>query len=657
MRLNLKHAILVVCLSCSCGLSAQTDTVAHSRRVADVNVEARRARVSSMPVQTIDGSQLQRQGIRSLADAVRRFNGTNVKDYGGIGGLKTVSVRSIGASHTAVCYDGVVLSNCQAGPVDIGRFNLNSIGSLSLSIGQDDALLQPARAFSSVAVLSVNSVQPAFVGNRRTQFKCILQGGSFGYFDADVNGACKLGRCTSLSGNAEVMRANGEYAFTLVNGRETSRERRVNTDVHSAQGEINLFRIDSSSRLHAKAYAFYSERGLPGAVIYYNPVANERLWDKNLFFQADYRRILSSMFSCRLQGKYNYSWNKYEDVNVKYASGRQTDLNTQNEGYLSMSALCEPLHWLATSLACDVVCNTLSSNMANNPQPRRATLVSAFNARCSWPMFSATATLVATHVGEKVESGAKPDDRNRLSPAFGFNFRLAPNFGIRAMYKSTYRVPTFNELYYTTIGNTYLRPELADEFNVGATYLLNVNNMDIELMVDAFRNYVSDKIVAVPTTYVWKMHNCGKVEVTGADVSLKMQIAVSERVSIDANGGYSYQKAIDVTNASDVFYGDQIPYTPLHSGNWQVSVDVPWLSFGYTAIASCKRYYMKQNLPENAVPAYVEHTASLTGRFRVGGCRLALKFDAVNFTDKQYEVIRFYPMPGRSWRLSFSVNV
>lgn len=657
MRLNLKHAILVVCLSCSCGLSAQTDTVTHSRSVADVNVEARRARVSSMPVQTIDGRQLQRQGIRSLADAVRRFNGTNVKDYGGIGGLKTVSVRSFGATHTAVSYDGVVLSNCQAGPIDVGRFNLNNVGSLSLSIGQDDALLQPARAFSSVAVLSVNSVQPTFDSNRRTQFKCILQGGSFGYFDADVNGACKLGRCTSLSGNAEMMRANGEYAFTLVNGRSTTRERRINTDVSSVQGEINLFRADSCSRLHAKAYAFYSERGLPGAVIYYNPVANERLWDKNLFLQADYRRVVSSVLSCRFQGKYNYSWNKYEDVNVKYASGRQTDLNTQNEGYMSVSALCEPLHWLAMSLAGDVACNTLSSNMANNPQPRRTTLVSAFNARCSWSMLSATATLVATHIAEKVESGAKPDDRNRLSPTFALNFRLAPNVGIRAMYKSTYRVPTFNELYYTTIGNTYLRPELADEFNVGVTYLLNINNINIEFMADAFRNYVNDKIVAVPTTYVWKMHNCGKVEVTGADVSLKAQIAVNEKISVDVNGGYSYQKAIDVTDANDVFYGDQIPYTPLHSGNWQMSVDVPWLSFGYTAIASGKRYYMKQNLPANAVPAYVEHTASLTGKFRVGGCCLALKFDAVNFTDKQYEVIRFYPMPGRSWRLSLMLSV
>ena len=80
-----------------------------------------------------------------MADAVRRFAGTNVRDYGGIGGLKTVSVRNLGAAHTAVSYDGVVVSNSQAGQIDIGRFSLDNVSSLSLAIGQDENLLQPAR--------------------------------------------------------------------------------------------------------------------------------------------------------------------------------------------------------------------------------------------------------------------------------------------------------------------------------------------------------------------------------------------------------------------------------------------------------------------------------------------------------------------------------
>ncbi len=656
MDFSRMHIICVMCmLLYSCALLAQADTIAESRRLSDVNVSAKRAQLSATSVQTLTTRQLNQQGIQNVADAVRHFNGTNVKDYGGIGGLKTVSVRSFGATHTAVSYDGVVLSNCQAGPIDVGRFNLNNVGTLSLSIGQADALLQPAKAFASVAILSVSTLQPVFNG-RKTLCSCRLQGGSFGYFNANVNVARQLGKRTSLSVNADFSRADGDYPFTLVNGRQTTRLHRANSDVRTVNCELNLFRTDSCSRLHVKAYAFGSERGLPGSVVLYYSVANERLWDRNFFLQSDYQRRLGDLASCRFQAKYNYSWNKYEDVNVKYANGRQLDLNTQNEGYVSISAMCEPLRCLSASLACDASLNALKSNMPNNPQPLRTTLVSALNVRCHRRFFTATATLVATHIAEKVKLGESPADLNRLSPAFGLNFSLSENIAVRAMYKSTYRVPTFNELYYTVIGNTYLRPERAKEFNVGTTCALKINNMSLSIIADAFRNYVDDKIVAVPTTYVWKMHNCGRADIWGIDASLQCQVVASENVGIDLSGGYSYQKAIDVTSKSDKNYRHQIPYTPLHSGNWQVAVNVPWFTLGYSAIASGRRYSMKQNIPANQINGYVEHTASLSRDFDFGRCSFRLKFDAVNFTDKQYDVIRYYPMPGRSWRFLVMIN-
>lgn len=89
-----------------------------------------------------------------MADAVRRFAGAQVRDYGGIGGLKTVSIRNMGAAHTAVSYDGVAVSNCQAGQIDIGRFSLDNVSMVSLAVGQTDNLLQSARHYASAGVLA-----------------------------------------------------------------------------------------------------------------------------------------------------------------------------------------------------------------------------------------------------------------------------------------------------------------------------------------------------------------------------------------------------------------------------------------------------------------------------------------------------------------------
>ena len=75
-----------------------------------VTVTARRmpAKITSATsVQVLRKEDLKNLGLQNMGDAVKRFAGTNVRDYGGIGGLKTVSVRNLGAAHTAVSYDGV----------------------------------------------------------------------------------------------------------------------------------------------------------------------------------------------------------------------------------------------------------------------------------------------------------------------------------------------------------------------------------------------------------------------------------------------------------------------------------------------------------------------------------------------------------------------
>ena len=56
-----------------------------------------------------------------VADVLRRFTGVQVKDYGGVGGLKTVNVRSLGSEHVGIFLDGVQVDNAQNMQVDLGR--------------------------------------------------------------------------------------------------------------------------------------------------------------------------------------------------------------------------------------------------------------------------------------------------------------------------------------------------------------------------------------------------------------------------------------------------------------------------------------------------------------------------------------------------------
>ena len=86
----------------------------------------------STPVQIISKNKIEQMSYQNLSDAVKTMSGVSVKDYGGVGGVKTVSIRGLGSQHTAIAYDGITLSNAQNGQIDIGQFSLDNIEEVVL---------------------------------------------------------------------------------------------------------------------------------------------------------------------------------------------------------------------------------------------------------------------------------------------------------------------------------------------------------------------------------------------------------------------------------------------------------------------------------------------------------------------------------------------
>lgn len=648
-------------------VTAQERDTTLERRIDEVTVTATptpRRLTATIPVQVVTGEAIRTLGLQNMADAVRRFAGTTVRDYGGIGGMKTVSVRSLGAHHTAIGYDQVAMSNTQAGQIDIGRLSLDNVAMLTLSVGQEEDLLQSARMSASAAVLSIRTEVPQFTSKRRHSLQAHIRAGSFGFVNPYLRLATRWNAHTALSVDANLLRADGVYPFTLVNGSERTREKRYNSDIRSWHSEANLYRTTDRSELRAKVYAFRSERGLPGSVVLYRTGNSERLWDENFFAQANYRWKANDRWTVQAQGKYNYSWNKYEDTDPKYEGGRQTDLNTQHEYYASLAAMGQITDRFKLSLAQDGAINTLNNNVNDNPAPIRFTSLTALRARYRLGRVTMVGTALATLITERVKRGDRPADRSQFTPSFSLTYRPLSDLdlNLRALYKKTFRVPTFNDLYYLRIGNTGLRPELADEYNIGLTWTAAPARLidQITLTWDGYYNEVRDKIVAFPSTYVWRMVNFGRVRIFGFDVALTAGVPLTHDVRVDLQANYTYQRATDVTSPEAKNYRDQIPYTPLHSGSGSAALRTPWIDAAYTVVAVGDRYYMSQNLPENRVNGYAEHTIALSRTFHIhhpDGCRIRVQVECVNWMDTQYDIIKYYPMPGRSFRATVAVTL
>lgn len=634
------------------------------QEITQVEVVAPRLRhviASGKLLQHLGREELELFGLDDLAEAISTFAGAEVKDYGGIGGMKTVSVRNLGAHHTAVSYDGIIIGNTQAGQIDIGRYGMDNVQSLSLAVGDNDEMMQSARQRASASVLYIETMRPVFTEGRNCSLWAKLKTGSFGQLNSSLSYGQQLGRGSALRVFGEFLRADGSYPFTLENGSEHTREKRQNSDVNAWRGEANLYHDLPGGEVVLKAYAYRSERGLPGSVVLYNNVAHERLWDEDVFLHASFKKQLGKLWQLGVRAKYTHSWNKYRDEDVKYTGGELVEVNRQNECYLSSTIGWNPCKIISVALAQDVVYADLRSNGENPAQPKRWTSLTSLDGKFSWGRLEFSAGCVATYTKEEVEHGEAPADRKRLSPCLSLLFRPFSKdaFYIRTMMKHTFRVPTFNDLYYDRVGTVTLQPEKAREYNLGMAWQgATAGNMKyLSASMDVYYNDVTDKIVAFPTLYVWKMANYGKVKMWGINATLSSEVQLSRGFTATMLASYSLQVCRDFTDKTASYYKQQLPYTPKHVGHGMVAANTQWFRISYNLSACGERYCLQDHKPNYRIKPYWEHDMTLSRDWRCGKCKIVSTVSISNLTNEQYEVVKYYPMPGRSWTLAVTVEL
>ncbi len=640
----------------------KADTVSGKlREMEALTVTARKKPMITMagsPTQQLDKKEMERIGALDLSDAVRHFSGVSVRDYGGVGGLKTVSVRSLGAQHTAVSYDGVAVGDCQSGQVDISRFSLDNVSMLTLNVGQGDDIDLPARMLASASALKIQTMRPAF--EYATSLSARIVSGSYGLANPSLFLAQKLNGKTGASAYLNYLRADGNYPFKIMNGNKLIASKRNNSNIETWRAEVNLFTdITEKQKLDVKAYLFDSQRGLPGSVVYDNPYAVERLSERNYFGQMKYENRFSDKWKLQATGKFNFSWTR--DWN-RTTAGETDDRYRQTETYATAVLWGEPVKGLSFSAAQDFVYNYLSTTLNKCQYPRRYTSLSAISLRYNHPRVTVVGSLLNTFITEEVRWGSAAADRKHLSPALSISWKpfLTANWRMRVSYKDIFRVPTFNDLYYLLIGNSGLRPETTKQLNVGTvweTEFMHVVDY-LRLSADVYYNKVNDKIVAVPTMFVWRMSNVGKVETVGADVCAAAELDLGKGFRMYLTGNYNFTQAEDITDRKSKIWRHQIAYTPRHTATGSMTLSTPWVDLTYNVMSVSKRYSLSQNLKANRIEPYTDHGLSLSRVFRLPRRQtVRLQVDALNLGGKNYEVVRFYPMPGRNYKATVTYNL
>ena len=637
--------------------------------IREVTVTASRLNKEVVPVQTLQGEDLKKLSVHSVADAVRYFSGVQVKDYGGIGGLKTVNIRSMGSHHVGVFYDGVELGNAQNGVVDLGRFSLDNMEAVSMYNGQKSSIFQTAKDYASASAIYMRTRKPVFLSGKDYHLNIGMKGGSFATVNPSVLWEQRISEKVSASFSSEFLYTSGKYKFSYAkkNGYDTT-EVRKNGDVRMFRAEAALFGQLDGGEWQAKAYYYNSERGYPGASVREEPGKfkhQDRQWDDNFFVQGTCRRQFLPRYSLMVNGKYAYDYLHYLsdprlDVTTMFVDNRYK----QQETYLSAAHLVTPSAWLSLSLSNDFQWNTLKADLVDFVYPKRYSLLNAFAASLTFNRFKLQGSVLHTYVHEKTKTAdGAAGDRSVFTPSAIASWKPFANeeFNVRAFYKRVFRMPTLNDLYYTFIGNKDLNPEYTNQYDLGFTYAKNFHQSRlkrIELQADGYFNQIDDKIIAMPTSnqFRWTMLNLGYVEIKGIDVSAQCQLQFGDWM-LSPRLSYTYQKAQDFTNKKSEWYGGQVPYIPWHSATAIVSGAYKSWAWNYSFIYTGERYEAIANIPENYAQPWYTHDCSLSKSFDWNRCSLRVTAEVNNIFNQQYEVVQCYPMPGTNFKIKVNFEL
>lgn len=657
---SLRCVLAVVALLSLASLSAAAQDTVRSLDAIEVTAQQPPASLhTATPTQVVDATTIERMGAVQLSDAVRQMAGVVLKDYGGVGGMKTVSARGLGSQFSTVTIDGVAISDAQNGQVDMGRYLLGNAAYVSFCQGQQGGALLSARSYAAGNVLNIETVEPVFFLAQRTNLRLAAEGGSFGMLCPQALWEQKWSDRVKTSLWLNYLQSHGNYPFTLYytasHSDSSSREYRHHSAMRMFTTDANLFySISRSDNITAKLHYIGGWHQLPGPVQYYNQTLSAQSTREEVAFAQAKWRHEKGRWRSQLLGKMQSSLDVFEDSAANTLSRYQKNTYLQHEAYLSGAATCRAFHWLDVSVAIDGNLAKLNTNLSTRNDVNRQGLmaVAALRLHKQDSLLNAVelnANLLGTSIRDRVSDLDTMPLYRRLSPYVGVNVTFGGVLTLRYFYKETFRAPVFSELYFFTLPRE-LQPERARQHNLGITFASH----NFSATVDAYHNHVTDKILAIPTQnmFLWSMQNVGRVEVDGIDATVKGSLG-----SLDLQLNYSYQRALDRSDSASRTFGHQIAYTPRHSGGALLTWDNRWFTAGISAMLVGTRYYRMLNNDDTRMPAYCDLGLTVGRQLDLPCGTLHLQLQVLNMLNVQYEVVRSYPMMGRNYRIKITLEI
>lgn len=614
-------------------------------------------------VTLLDKKDLQELQPTDVGDALTHIPGIALKNYGGLGGLKTFSFRGIGSEHNTVLEDGFVLSNAQMGQVNLGSQMATNLESIEFS-SQTKRTLLPVTAYLSATNL-ILTTRLNQITSKKIAMNSQVKLGSFGQVEPHIGGSKKWTKW-SIGGYGRFLHFQGNYGYTLGTTSFPITGVRKNNELTNFSSGITLQYEPDSSKLHRLFLHQQSvDQGLPGAVIYYQNLTNQFLAQNNQQINYDFTKQTTKK-QLRVYTSFQSGKTLYTDENFQNSSGYLRNVYDQfssSTGIVSDRPFLD--NWrvnygLEGSYQQLKETRNLSADSSLKLPNVYRTQVPFFIQFIRKGKLSSFQVKAAYQLIKEARLGTKI----KALPTAGLDYSVwteNKKWGLHFLSGYSHRLPSFSELYFGSSFNADLKNEDAFQNSLDFSRFLENDRHSLYVSAGIYYNRIWNKIVATPNKnlFQWTILNVGIVNAFGDEFKLDYlwKIGRTQRWKLELHGAYNNQLVLDADPTS-INVGQQIAYVPFQTITSSAALRYKVSGVRLDFFWSDFRYALNQNTVANLLPGFHFFDLAVFHKIRTKKDHyIRAQFSLKNVLNSSYYFVRNYPMPGLNFLMTLSYEI
>lgn len=565
-----------------------------------------------------------------------------IRSYGSQGSLMSLSLHGTGSNHASVNWNGFPINSPTTGQADLSLIPFGFMQSVNIVNGASGALYGSGTFGGFVELIN----EPEW--NNRFAVNVSAEAASFhtrGYFTSIQTGGERLQYHISLLDRQSLndftykdIYRYGSPEITAVHNAFKSRGIMQNLYLNVGNGHL----------VEVGAWFQDKMKETPPLMGSYKE-SNAMQKDRNIRSYLNYKKTFEHSFLL-VKTAYFTEFMHYTDklyiTDEYYSVDSKIDINKMMSGI-------EYRHYVSTVFTAGiggayVYNHAVSNNYSNEIQEHEFALYGNLKVKLGdW--------IINTAARQEFYDGIDPVFQYSL----GVRYKINKSIILRSNLSNKFRKPTLNEKYWRPGGNPKLNPEKGWGGDVAAEIIMLQNNdatTILSLMLSGYYQGIDNWIQWIVRDSLTPVEY-KKVHSRGAEAVMNFRFPAGRiNISGNLNYGCNFATITETYDHNELVAGNQLIYIPRHVVRMNLNLMYRGFTIGCHGSLTGSRETIESADPMMRLPAYgiVDILSGYDKQF--GKIHTGIHFQIENLFDKQYEVIRSYAMPRRTFHIMLTLD-